>query len=153
MLHVQSECCYCEMPANNLFTHTASSFTMQWNTEIKLFSIFSEKEVYFSVHSPESIQTGKSCISQYIPGLVLIRIQYKIYIVQSIVCHISHIYATEHLCRLLPALHNGALLSIRHLSEVFPCSLQPSPNEAFGGAVGAVSSCPGSLLPLAIFLE
>ena len=152
VLHVQSEYCYCEMPANNLFTHTASSFTMQWNTEIKLFSIFSEKEVYFSVHSPESIQTGKGCISQYIPRLALIRIQYKMYIVQSIVCLTSHHYATKHLCRLLSALHICAILLTRHPSEVFPCSLQPSPHEA-GGAVGAVASCPSSLLPLAIFLE
>ena len=40
-----------------------------------------------------------------------------------------------------------------HLSEEFTCSLQPSPCEAAGGLVGAVPSCPGSLLPLAIFLE
>ena len=132
--------------------HTTLHLWLHQNTEIKFFSIFSEKKVYFSVHSLESIQMGKGYISPYIPRIAHIRIQYKMYIVQSIVCHTTHLYAPEHLYRLLSALHNGALLSTRHLSEVFPCSLQPSPHEA-GGAVGAVASCPSSLLPLSIFLE
>ena len=151
MLHAVSEYCFWEMPSYRP-VHTTLHHCLHRNTEIKLFSIFSEKEVYFSVHSLESIQMGKGYISPYIPCLAHIRIQYKMYIVQSIVCLTSHHYATKHLCRLLSALHIGAILLTRHPSEVFPCSLQPSPHEA-GGAVGAVASCPSSLLPLAIFLE
>ena len=75
------------------------------------------------------------------------------YIVKGIEFNNSQLCATEHLCRLPPALHKGALLLTHHLSEVFLCSLQPSLHEAAGGAVGAVASCPGSLPPLAIFLE
>ena len=151
VLHALSEYCFCEMPSYRP-VHTTLHHCLHRNTEIKLFSIFSEKKVYFSVHSLESMQTGKGYISPYIPLLAHIRIQYKMYIVQSIVCHNTHLYAPEHLYRLLSALHICALLLTRHPSEVFPCSLQPSPHEA-GGAVGAVATCPSSLLPPAIFLE
>ena len=88
------------------------------------------------------------CISH----LAFKRIQYM-YIVQSIVCHTSHLCATEHLCSLPPALHNGALLLTHHLSEVFPCSLQPSLHEAAGGAVGAVAPAPALFHHLPYFLN
>ena len=137
MLHAVSEYCFWEMPSYRP-VHTTLHHCLHRNTEIKLFSIFSEKKVYFSVHSLESMQTGKGYISPYIPLLAHIRIQYKMYIVQSIVCHTTHLYATEHLCRLLPALQNGALLLTRHLSKVFPCSLQPSAIAAMAMAALAV---------------
>ena len=54
-----------------------------WN---QLFSISSERGVYFPVHSLASIQTRKGYIWPYIPRLVLVRIQCKMYIAKSIVC-------------------------------------------------------------------
>ena len=66
---------------------------------------FLERGVYFTVHSLASIQTGKGYIWPYIPRLVLVRIQCKMYIAKSIVCLTTHVYAAEHLCRLLPPAH------------------------------------------------